>query len=108
MLGEIALILYVLMALVYLGGSILCIWSLFKFLLTSKAKQAFISLFFIALMTVTSVFCALPAMKMHGSYSDGDRLLIIGLVASNIALMIFIIRSRYRTLNENRQSESAL
>ena len=108
MLGEIGVLLLVLMAHVYLGGAIVGIWALFSCISNKLIKQALISFFSVVVITTTSLFCVLPFLKMHGGYSDQERIMIISLVAANIAFMIFISISRIRLILKINAKSAAI
>jgi len=98
MLGEFVMLYLALMAFTYFVVVIICVWSIVISIYRRLLKQALISFIFGVLTTITSIISALPFLKMHGSYSDGDRWLLIGLVSINMAFMIFVISSRFKVL----------
>lgn len=108
MLGELGIWLLGLMAAAYGGGIIAGVWALIRSAFVN-ARLAFLSIMSMAVITLTSLICALPFLKMHGSYSDLDRLMIMSLVAANIALIVFVARSLIRAsigLDANTASAS--
>ena len=103
MISSIAVYFLFSMAIIYLGGAIICAWALFKCMFNNRARQSLLSLCYGILITATSAFCVLPFLQMHVHVSDGDRLFYIGLTASNIALILFIIRSRFKAIVSVRE-----
>lgn len=95
--GEPGIRLSGLMAAAYGGGIIVGSRALIRSAFMN-ARLAFLSFMSMAVITLTSLICALPFLKMHGSYSDLDRLMIMSLVAANIALMVFVARSLIRAI----------
>ena len=54
---------------------------------------------YVILLALTTALSALPFLKMHGSYSDMDRWLIILLCLANIILMLVFAISRVKVLS---------
>lgn len=98
MLGELGIWLLGLMATAFGGSFLVGSWALIRSASRKQARLAILSFMSMAVITITSLFCALPFLKMHGSYSDRDRLIIIALVVANTALILFIARSLIRTI----------
>jgi hypothetical protein len=55
---------------------------------------------YIFLLGMTTALCATPFLKMHGSYSDTDRILIILFCLINIFLMVLFAVSRVIALSK--------
>jgi hypothetical protein len=50
---------------------------------------------YVILLGLTTAMCALPFLKMHGNYSDMERVFILLFCILNIFLMILFAVSRY-------------
>lgn len=68
--------------------------------------QAFMSLFYAFLISVSTVLAFLPALAMHTSFTDLDRLLIFGWWLVNILLMIVYAVMRARKLMSMIEADS--
>lgn len=55
---------------------------------------------YVLLLGITNLLSAIPFLKMHGSYSDMERLVIIAFCVTNILLMIIFAISRVKVLNK--------
>jgi predicted membrane channel-forming protein YqfA (hemolysin III family) len=56
------------------------------------------TLFFLLLLAAATAVVVLPALKMHGSYSAMERLLLLLLHLANLLLTVAFIRPRLRLL----------
>ena len=99
MLEEYAFFVLVLMGSVYSGGAIVCALTIALCLSNKLKSQAVISLVSLVAITITSIICLLPLLKMHGSYSDGDTIGIMSIWGVNIVFITFTLISRVRVIN---------
>jgi len=68
-------------------------------LLTQRQRiEALKTLFYLLLLTASTAAVVLPTLKMHGSYSDTERLLLLLSHLANLLLMAGFIRSRFRLI----------
>ena len=95
MLAEIGLLLLGLMGIAYLIGIVICTWTLLWCAVKGYGAESGMSLLYGAGITISSIICGLPFLKMHGNFSDIDRLLIIALIILNLALIVILCKSRF-------------
>jgi len=69
----------------------------------SNFLKAIIYLFFLG---ITTILTSLPFLKMHGSYSDTDRILMIAFCLMNIALIVLYLVTRIRILVNHSKQKS--
>ena len=102
MLGEIGISILVLMLFVFalnaVFGIIVSIVLATKRMYTQSVK----SIIYLIGLGVTTILASLPFLRMHGSYSDLDRVLIIVFCLFNIALILVYIVTRLKALSGAR------
>ena len=98
MLGQIGISILVLMLCAYainvIFGIIISVVFLFKNIHGESVK----SIIYLFLLGVTTILTSLPFLKMHGSYSDADRILIIAFCLINIGLIFLYFVTRIKTI----------
>jgi ABC-type Fe3+-siderophore transport system permease subunit len=98
MLGQIGISILVLMLFVFAVNGIAGVIISVVFLTNKMYGHCAKSIIYLFLLGITTTFTALPFLKMHGSYSDTDRALIIAFCLINIALILLYFITRIKAL----------
>lgn len=107
MLGEIGIAFLIIMVVAYLAGLPVNLYCLFSCLVRKRFLHALKTLVYLVLVTFGTLLCILPFLKMHGSYTDTERLAIIALCAANLGFILLVAFTRYGMvwrLKENQDS----
>lgn len=98
MLGNLGLAILSFMLAMYALSVVYGVIFAIVYLMKKLGMHAARTIAYVLLLGMTTALSAAPFLKMHGSYSDMERLLIISFCVANIILMILFAITRVKVL----------
>ena len=100
MLAKIGIFVLIIMIISYIITATFGVYCAGLHLVKKHIGRAIRTMLYLLLLIGTTIICIVPFLRMHGSYDDIDRLIIIFLCLANILLMAFFIKTRIKILRE--------
>lgn len=98
MLGHIGFTILTFMLVIYVIGALLGLVCVVIYAAQKMTGQALKTMLYLSALTLSTVMSAVPFLRMHGSYADGEKLGILLFCLLNILLMVIFSISRIMAL----------